>query len=234
MGIDLQIAAHLGEQIVTNLFLSILESGEFLAEIQAAMASLSLVGDELAVDLLPPREPPYPAFEFRAPHGYHVRTLLSDRQAGARSGGGPARSDARPTGFDLDWGSLEVAAQDVYRALVRRPASITEARHLRLEPPSVLSRILLQVVNDDRLFGNFACLQFQAGGFDHGFEGFLRGILKAHAGSGRGENLNPGVDSVQSRFIHHLLETAEGVHNGKQRRHVAGLGHSCGAVGKAV
>jgi hypothetical protein len=68
MGIDLKITAHLDQQVVTDLFLPILESGEFFAEIKTPMASFSLVRHELANDLLPPGELPYPAFEFRAFH----------------------------------------------------------------------------------------------------------------------------------------------------------------------
>src|SRR4051794_24579353 len=51
MQIDLQITAHLGQQVAANLFLSILEGGEFSAEIQTAVASFSLVGHELTDDL---------------------------------------------------------------------------------------------------------------------------------------------------------------------------------------
>ena len=69
MGIDFQITAHLDQQVVTDLLLPILKSGEFFAEIKTPVASFSLVAHELANDLLPPGEPPYPAFKFRALHG---------------------------------------------------------------------------------------------------------------------------------------------------------------------
>ncbi len=64
MRIDPQVPAHLDDEVLADLFLSILEGGEFFTEIQTAMASLSLVGDEFAGDLLPPGEPPDPALEF--------------------------------------------------------------------------------------------------------------------------------------------------------------------------
>jgi len=88
MGIDFQITAHLDQQVVTNLLLSILERREFFAEIQTAMASFSLVGHELASDLLAPGELAYPALEFRTLHSYHVRTLLSDGQEVRRQDAG--------------------------------------------------------------------------------------------------------------------------------------------------
>ena len=68
MRIDLQIPAHLDNEVAADLFLSILEGGEFFTEIQTAMASLSLVAHEFAGDLLPPGEPPEPTLEFRTLH----------------------------------------------------------------------------------------------------------------------------------------------------------------------
>jgi len=46
--IDRQIRAHLGQQVAANLLLAVLEGGEFVAEIEAAVAALSLVGHKLA------------------------------------------------------------------------------------------------------------------------------------------------------------------------------------------
>jgi hypothetical protein len=42
--IDLQIRAHLGQQVAAKLFLAILERGEFVTEVEAAVAAFSFVG----------------------------------------------------------------------------------------------------------------------------------------------------------------------------------------------
>jgi hypothetical protein len=68
MGINLKIPAHLGQKFPANLLLSILESCELVAEVQANMASLSFVGKELAGDILRPSQLSHPALEFRTPH----------------------------------------------------------------------------------------------------------------------------------------------------------------------
>src|SRR5437773_1307667 len=52
MRIDLQIAAHLRQQVAADFFLSILECGEFFTEVQAPMASLTFIRHKLAGDLL--------------------------------------------------------------------------------------------------------------------------------------------------------------------------------------
>jgi hypothetical protein len=50
MWIDIQIAAHLRQQVAADFFLSILEGGEFLAEVQAAMAALTFVSHKVERD----------------------------------------------------------------------------------------------------------------------------------------------------------------------------------------
>jgi hypothetical protein len=72
MRIDLQIPAHLDKEVAANLFLSVLEGGEFFTEIQTAMASLSLVGHECTIDLLLAGEPTEPTLEFRTRHNAMV------------------------------------------------------------------------------------------------------------------------------------------------------------------
>src|ERR1017187_10253645 len=72
MRIDLQIPAHLGNEVAADLFLPILEGCEFLTEIQTAVASLSLVAHEFADALLPPGEPPWAALELRTLHNSMV------------------------------------------------------------------------------------------------------------------------------------------------------------------
>ena len=67
MWIDPEIAAHLGQKVPADLLLSILESGELSAEVEAAMASFSFVGHELASDILYPSHLPRAALEFRTP-----------------------------------------------------------------------------------------------------------------------------------------------------------------------
>src|SRR5271155_645184 len=68
MWIDSKIATHLSQKVSADLFLSILKRGKFIAEVQPAMASLSLVGHELAEDILLTSQLSYSAFEFRTPH----------------------------------------------------------------------------------------------------------------------------------------------------------------------
>jgi hypothetical protein len=68
MRVDFKIPAHLNKKITAYLFFSILEGGEFFAQIQAAMASFSLAAHEFAGDLPPPGEPSEPALEFRTLH----------------------------------------------------------------------------------------------------------------------------------------------------------------------
>jgi hypothetical protein len=65
MRIDIQIPAHLRQQVVTDFLLPILEGGEFFAEVQPAMAAFPLVGHKLAGDLLTPRQPLHSTREFR-------------------------------------------------------------------------------------------------------------------------------------------------------------------------
>ena len=96
MRIDLQIPAHLHKEVAADLFLSILEGGEFSSEIQTAMASLSLVGHEFAGDLLPPGKPTEPALEFRTLHNAMVgqfcpRVKRGSRRSGERRPQGQAR-----------------------------------------------------------------------------------------------------------------------------------------------
>jgi hypothetical protein len=50
--IDLKIPAHLGQQVAADFFLPILEGREFVAVIQAAVASLSLVTDKFTATFL--------------------------------------------------------------------------------------------------------------------------------------------------------------------------------------
>jgi hypothetical protein len=70
MRIDIQIPAHLRQQVATDFFLPILESGESFAEVQATMAALPFVGHKLAGDLLEPRQVLYSPQEFRTLHSY--------------------------------------------------------------------------------------------------------------------------------------------------------------------
>src|SRR6516162_3314423 len=69
MRIDLQIAAHFGKQIAADLFLSILERSELIAEIQTSMASFPFARHELTVDVLAPRELSHASLEFTGLHG---------------------------------------------------------------------------------------------------------------------------------------------------------------------
>jgi hypothetical protein len=64
----LEIAAHLSQKLSPDFLLSILQSGEFITEVQPAMASLPFVSHELAGDILPPSQLPNSALEFRTPH----------------------------------------------------------------------------------------------------------------------------------------------------------------------
>jgi hypothetical protein len=80
MRIDFEIAAHLGEEVASDLFPSIFEGGEFLAEIQPAMASLSLSSHERTGDVHLSCEPPHTALKLRALHYRYCRTVLSEGQ----------------------------------------------------------------------------------------------------------------------------------------------------------
>src|SRR5438270_483296 len=103
MLIDIQIPAHLRQQVAADFFLAILEGGEFCAEVQAAMATLTSIGHELAGDLLAPGQLLDSPLEFRTLHKFHSRTYLSARQGGATGGdrrpmtGGKKRSSVPPT-----------------------------------------------------------------------------------------------------------------------------------------
>jgi hypothetical protein len=46
--IDLEIAAHFGQQIAPEFFLAVFQGGEFLTKVQSAVASFSLVSYERA------------------------------------------------------------------------------------------------------------------------------------------------------------------------------------------
>src|SRR2546428_2250457 len=82
MRIDVQIPAHLRQQVVADFFLPILKGGEFFAEVQAAMAAFSLVGQKMAGDLLAPRQLLYAALEFLALHLPYSRTDVSGESSG--------------------------------------------------------------------------------------------------------------------------------------------------------
>src|ERR1017187_7084642 len=68
MRTDLQIPAHLRQQVAADFFVPILEGRVFFAEAQAAVAALSLIGHELASDLHAPRQLLYSPLEFGALH----------------------------------------------------------------------------------------------------------------------------------------------------------------------
>ena len=82
MWIDIQIPAHLRQQVAADFFPTILEGGEFPGEVQAAMAALAFVSHELARDLS--GFAPACALAARIPRAslLHSRTDLSERQAG--------------------------------------------------------------------------------------------------------------------------------------------------------
>jgi hypothetical protein len=105
MRIDFQIPAHLRQQVGTDLLLSILEGGEFFAEIQPSMASFSLVGHELAGDLPAPSEPPQPALEFCALHGSMFGQLCPTGQGRGdwMAAGGEGNTRAIRCGADRIW-----------------------------------------------------------------------------------------------------------------------------------
>src|SRR5579863_976473 len=80
MRIDLQVPAHLRQEVTTDFFLPILKGGEFPAEVQTTMAALPFVGHELTGDILEPRqllhtplEPPFTVL--------YSRTYLSEGRA---------------------------------------------------------------------------------------------------------------------------------------------------------
>jgi len=68
MRIDLQVAAHLGQQIAANFLLPILQGGEFFTEVKASMAALASVSDEFTGNLLPPGSHLHPPLKFGAFH----------------------------------------------------------------------------------------------------------------------------------------------------------------------
>jgi hypothetical protein len=68
MRIDPKIPTHLSQKFPSDFLLSILESGEFLAEVQTAVAPLSFVRHKFANDIPLPSQFPHPALEFRTPH----------------------------------------------------------------------------------------------------------------------------------------------------------------------
>ena len=72
MLVDAQIAAHLRQQTAANFFLSIFEGGEFFAEVQTPMATLTFVANELAVDIRAPRRSSNAALEFRTLHSFSL------------------------------------------------------------------------------------------------------------------------------------------------------------------
>ncbi|SPF49838.1 hypothetical protein SBA4_420008 [Candidatus Sulfopaludibacter sp. SbA4] len=80
MRIDLQVATHFGEQIAPDIFLPVFQGGEFLAQVQAAMASFSLVGYELTGGLHPPCQFADSPFEFRALHASSIGHLCPTGQ----------------------------------------------------------------------------------------------------------------------------------------------------------
>ena len=72
MWINFQISADLRQQVSTNFLPAVIERGEFVAKVQPAVASLSLVCYELAPDLRTSRQSPQRAFELRAPHSSRI------------------------------------------------------------------------------------------------------------------------------------------------------------------
>ena len=81
MRIDIQVLAHLRQQVAADFFLAILEGGEFFAEVQTAMAALTFIGHKLAGDLA--CGVPTSVLAARTPHPsqIHSRTQVSERQA---------------------------------------------------------------------------------------------------------------------------------------------------------
>jgi hypothetical protein len=68
MRIDIQVPAHLRQEVAADFFLPILKGGEFFADVQATMAALTFIGHKLATDLLAPRQLLYAPLEFGTPH----------------------------------------------------------------------------------------------------------------------------------------------------------------------
>src|ERR1035441_357575 len=148
MRIDLQIPAHLGNEVAADLFLSILEGGEFFTEIQTAVASLSLVGHEFAGDLFPPCEPPQPALEFRPLHNTRIGHFCPS----VKSRNTLRRPEAKSS-------PLDALAVGDYRPVAsrRRPPSMTrvagsqrEGRDLDIEAAPVGARHLIGAVHHAR------------------------------------------------------------------------------------
>jgi hypothetical protein len=83
MLIDLKITTHLSQKLPADFLLSILESGELLAEVQTAVAPLSFVRHKLANDIPLPSQFPHPALEFRTPHYFMFGHLCPNIKEGA-------------------------------------------------------------------------------------------------------------------------------------------------------
>ena len=93
MCVDLQVAAHFGQEIAPDFLLPVFQGREFLAQVQAAMASFSLVGYELTwfSCAAPVCEP---AFRTRRLSRFQYRTLLSEPSSGFRAVPTPPRYPA--------------------------------------------------------------------------------------------------------------------------------------------
>ena len=72
MWIDIQIAAHLRQQITPDVFPATLQGGEFFASVQAAMAALAFVAQKFAGDLPAPRQPLDAPFKFSTLHSFSI------------------------------------------------------------------------------------------------------------------------------------------------------------------
>jgi IMP dehydrogenase len=68
MRIDIQVPAHFSQQVAADLFVPILEGGEFFAEVEATMAALTFIGHKLAGDFLATRQLPYSPLELCTLH----------------------------------------------------------------------------------------------------------------------------------------------------------------------
>jgi hypothetical protein len=87
MRIDVQIPAHLRQQVAADFFLPILKGGEFFAEVQAAMAALAFIGHKLARDLLAPSQVLYSPLEFRTLHTSILGQMCPNVKGGNERGG---------------------------------------------------------------------------------------------------------------------------------------------------
>src|SRR5690348_17219514 len=81
MRIDIQIPAHLRQEVAANFFLPILKGGEFFTEVQAAMAALTTSGQKLASHLSAPRQ-----LCSRRSNSAPFTILFSDRSVRASTG----------------------------------------------------------------------------------------------------------------------------------------------------